>query len=109
MKNDLLIEVGTEDLPFNKINDVCEQIHIYMSANFLNNGFKFDNSNFYYTYQRLCFYFEQIDILIEVPELMIRGPKVEKVSGVINYETNQVIGFAKKNTGQGKVSHSNLP
>ena len=104
MKNDLLIEVGTEDLPFNKINDVCEQIHNYMSANFLNNGFKFDNSNFYYTYQRLCFYFEQIDILIEVPELMIRGPKVEKVSGVINYETNQVIGFAKKN----KVSVDDL-
>ena len=46
MKNDLLIEVGTEDLPFNKINDVCEQIHNYMSANFVNNGFKFDNSNF---------------------------------------------------------------
>ncbi|GAB1262657.1 glycine--tRNA ligase subunit beta [Aurantivibrio plasticivorans] len=97
MANDLLIELGTEELPPKALKNLATAFHDGIVAGLQQRDLTFDNSEWFATPRRLAV---RVTALIEAApdkELEIHGPPVKAAKDKDGNWTKAAEGFAKKN------------
>ncbi|GAB1255511.1 glycine--tRNA ligase subunit beta [Aurantivibrio plasticivorans] len=97
MANDLLIELGTEELPPKALKNLATAFHDGIVAGLQQRDLTFDNSAWFATPRRLAV---RVTALIEAApdkELEIHGPPVKAAKDKDGNWTKAAEGFAKKN------------
>ena len=93
--NNLLFEIGLEDLPSKNLNIFSDKIKINIEKNLKKNGINFSSIENFYTNIRLIFLIKNVDEKIIKEKKLIKGPPIDKC-----YENNKptktAMGFAKK-------------
>ena len=88
----LLIEIGSEDLPANNLENISLQISSHINRNMKRNNIIFKSIKNYYTCRRLIFLVDDLQEKITLKESEIKGPRCDSVGN----SPQAVEGFAKK-------------
>ncbi len=92
-----LLEIGTEELPYQFIPVAEKQLQESFKKLFDNNGIKYSLAKSYSTPRRLTVVFEGLDEKQADISKEVKGPIVSVALDANNNFTNAAIGFAKKN------------
>ncbi|MBH32223.1 MAG: glycine--tRNA ligase subunit beta [Gammaproteobacteria bacterium] len=88
----LLIEIGSEDLPANNLENISLQLLSHIDRNMKRNNLIFKSIKNYYTCRRLIFLVDDLQEKITLKESEIKGPRCDSVED----SPRAVEGFAKK-------------
>jgi len=94
-KNNLLFEIGLEDLPARNLNIFSEKIKKNIEKNLSKNKITFDSINNFYTNIRLVFVVNNIPKKIILEKKLIKGPPLN-ICFDKKVPTKTGLGFAKK-------------
>jgi len=94
-KNNLLFEIGLEDLPARNLNIFSEKIKKNIEKNLSKNKITFDSINNFYTNIRLVFVVNNIPKKIILEKKLIKGPPLN-ICFDKKFPTKTGLGFAKK-------------
>jgi glycyl-tRNA synthetase beta chain len=94
-KNNLLFEIGLEDLPARNLNIFSEKIKNNIEKNLSKNKITFDSINNFYTNIRLVFVVNNIPKKIILEKKLIKGPPLN-ICFDKKVPTKTGLGFAKK-------------
>ncbi len=95
MKSDLILEIGTEELPPSCTGEGLNSLRVLLEKNFIENRIKFDSISAYSSPRRLAIYVKGTSDTQETAEKTVTGPP-KKISYDTDGKPNKVaIGFAK--------------
>ncbi|MCS6955609.1 MAG: glycine--tRNA ligase subunit beta, partial [Candidatus Calescibacterium sp.] len=96
MKN-LLIEIGTEDLPASKCRDILEQLQKNLPVILKNNRVSYKNIEYQLTHRRIIFKINSASEY-QIPETIEkRGPSTSLAFDSLGNPTKELLGFLKSN------------
>ncbi|MBT4964412.1 MAG: glycine--tRNA ligase subunit beta [Francisellaceae bacterium] len=96
MQDNLLIEIGTEELPPKQLISLATNLLNGFSAYIENAGFNFTNKQFFASPRRLAIYLEKVEFEQETKMVEILGPMLVHAFDEQNNPKPAAIGFAKK-------------
>ncbi len=95
MKSDLILEIGTEELPPSCTGDGLNSLRALLEKNFIENRIRFDSISAYSSPRRLAIYVKGVSDTQETAEKTVTGPP-KNISYDPDGKPNRVaIGFAK--------------
>ena len=94
-KKDLLIEIGTEELPPKSLKNLAVSFCQEMSKALKKNELNFKNINWYATPRRLSLLISDLDTAQKDKENQRRGPSISSAYDNNKNPTQATIGFAK--------------
>jgi len=95
MKSKVLIEIGTEELPFNFINSALEELYSNVEKALLEERLNFDKLSTFATPRRLVIYIEGVKEKGEDKVLQIKGPPKSVAFTEDGTPTKAALSFAK--------------
>lgn len=96
-KNDLIIEIGTEELPPKSLRKLAEAFHSNIISRLEQATLSFDSSKWYATPKRLAVFVSQLDEQQEDQVVEKRGPAVSSAFDADGNPTKAALGWASGN------------
>lgn len=93
-----LLEIGTEELPYQFVVEAIEQLKKLFADLFKEFKIAYDDINVYATPRRLCVLVENIQQNLNTEIINIKGPSIKIAYDENDNLTKAAIGFAKKNS-----------
>lgn len=93
----LLLELGTEELPPKALRNLAQSLHDSFVKQLNDQGLKFSSSKWYATPRRLALFVEQLADKQEDKEIEIKGPAVKAAFDVDGNPTKAALGWAASN------------
>lgn len=94
---DLLVEIGTEDLPASKCKDILEQLQLNLPNILKNQRLSYKNIEYYLTHRRIIFNVKDISEYQSSEIIEKKGPPVSIAFDQSGNPTKELIGFLKSN------------
>ena len=97
MQNNLIIEIGTEELPPKSLRKLAETFHANIVEGLSKVSLNFDSSKWYASPKRLAVLIEQLDAQQEDQVVEKRGPAVNAAFDAEGNPTKAALGWARGN------------
>ncbi len=93
----LLLELGTEELPPKSLRKLAQALHDNFTAELKSQGLQFESSKWFATPRRLALYIKNLDVKQEDRSIEVRGPSVKVAFDANGNPTKAAQGWAMSN------------
>lgn len=96
-KQNLLLELGTEELPPKALRKLAEALHDNFVKNLAQEGLNFSEAKWYATPRRLALFIRDLDVKQSDREIEVKGPAIKAAFDADGNPTKAALGWANAN------------